>query len=187
MENKNHRPRIETLACPYSDCQLYAQKAAGNLSVRKVYGKDRIRYLRCSACAREFSERKGTPLFNTKVAEQKAISVAEHLAEGVSTKGTSRLVGVSAEAVRRLRRNLGDHAKTFHDEWVREVESTSVQMDERHGYAGSKKQPFWEATAIDPESRLLIGFVAGSVGTRRSSRSLWSRPKRGSRSPRISS
>jgi transposase-like protein len=72
------------------------------------------------------------------------------------------LVGVSGEAVRRLRRNLGDHAKSFHDERVREIESTSVQMDERHGYAGSKKQPFWVATAIDPESRLLIGFVGGS-------------------------
>lgn len=113
--------------------------------------------------------------------------MAEHLAEGVSTKGTSRLLGVSAEAVRRLRRNLRDHAKTFHDERVRELESTSVQMDERHGHARTKKQPFWEATAIDPESRLLIGFVGGRGGTRRSSRSLWSRPKRGSRSPRISS
>ena len=161
MENEKNRPQIETLACPYQDCQLYAQKAAGNLSVRKLYGKDRIRYLRCGACAREFSERKGTALFNTKVAEHKAISVAEHLAEGVSTKGTSRLVGVSAEAVRRLRRNLGDHAKTFHDERVRELEATSVQMDERHGYATTKNQPFWEATAIDPESRLLIGFVGG--------------------------
>jgi IS1 family transposase len=99
---------------------------------------------------------------NTQVADQKAISVAKHLAEGVSTKGTSRLVGVSAEALRRLRRILGDHAKTFHDERVREVESTSVHMDERHGYATSKKQPFWDATAIDPESRLLIGFVGGS-------------------------
>ena len=38
---------------------------------------------------------------------------------------------------------------------------TAVQMDERHGYARSKKEPFWEATAIEPESRLLIGFVAG--------------------------
>jgi hypothetical protein len=34
-------------------------------------------------------------------------------------------------------------------------------MDERHGYARSKKEPFWEATAIEPERRLLIGFVAG--------------------------
>src|SRR5918911_60053 len=99
MENKNHRPPIETLACPYSDCHLYARTAAGNLTVRKLYGKDRIRYLRCRACAREFSERRNTALFNSKIEERKAISVAEHLAEGLSTKATSRLVGVSAEAV----------------------------------------------------------------------------------------
>ena len=161
MENENHRPPIETLACPYSDCHLYSRKGAGNLTVRKLYGQDRIRYLRCRACAREFSERKNTPLFNSKVEEKKAISVAEHLSEGVSTKATSRLVGVSAEAVRRLRRNLKDHARDFHEEHVREVEATSVQMDERYGYVASKKEPLWEATAMDPESRLLISFVVG--------------------------
>ena len=133
-----------------------------NLTVRKVYGKDHIRYLRCRACAREFSERKNTALFGTKISESKAISVAEHLAEGVSTKGTSRLVGVSAEAIRRLRTNMGSHARDFHDEKVREVQATAVQMDERYGYVGSKGEPFSrEATALDPESRLLIGFVGG--------------------------
>ena len=161
MENKNYRPQIETLACPYEDCHLYAKKGANNLTVRKLYGKDRIRYLRCSACSREFSERKRTALFNTKIEESKAISVAEHLSEGVSTKGTSRLVGVSAEAIRRLRRNLGDHSREFHDERVVDLETTSVQMDERYGYVRNKGEPFWEATAIDPESRLLVSFVVG--------------------------
>src|SRR5829696_4778622 len=162
MENKNHRPQIETLACPYPDCQLYAQKGAENLFVRKVYGKDEIRYLRCRSCSREFSERKNTALFNCKIEEKKAISVADHLTEGLSTKGTSRLVGVSTQAIRRLRRSLGDHSREFHDERVEDVQSTSVQMDERHGYVRSKKEPFWEATSIDPQSRLLIGFVGGS-------------------------
>ena len=133
--------------------------------MRKVYGKDRIRYLRCRSCAREFSERRNTALFNSKIEESKAISVAEHLAEGVSTKGTSRLVGVSPEAIRRLRRSLGDHSRDLHGERVRDVGATSVEMDERYGYVASKKNPYWEATAIDPESRLLIGFVAGERDT----------------------
>ena len=116
-------PEIETLVdLPlHNDCHLYSRKGAGNLTVRKVYGKDRIRYLRCRACSREFSERKNTALFNSKIEESKAISVAEHLSEGVSMKGTSRLVGVSPEVVRRLRRNLGDHSKEFHDERVRDI------------------------------------------------------------------
>jgi IS1 family transposase/transposase-like protein len=161
MEKEKHRPQIKTLACPYEDCHLYAKRAQGNLTVRKLYGKDRIRYLKCRSCAREFSERRNTALFNTKIEERKAISVAEHLSEGLSTKGTSRLVGVSAEAVRRLRRNLGDHSREFHNERVVDLEATSMQMDERWGYAGTKKEPFWEATAIDPQSRLLVSFVVG--------------------------
>ena len=64
------------------------------------------------------------------------------MAEGISTKATSRLVGVSAEAIRRLRRSLGNHSRKFHDERVRDIETTSVQMDERYGYARSKKKPF---------------------------------------------
>jgi hypothetical protein len=139
MEKAQHRPRIETLACPYEDCHLYSRKGAGNLTVRKLYGKDRIRYLRCRACSGEFSERKRTALFNTKIEERKALSVAEHLAEGVSTKGTSRLVGVSAQAIRRLRRSLGDRSRELHNERVEEVETTSVQMDERYGYGGKQE------------------------------------------------
>src|SRR5215207_2002314 len=81
----------------------------------------------------------------------KPLSVAEHLSEGVSTKGTSRLVGVSAQTIRRLRRNLGGYSREFHDERVREVETASVQMDERWGYAGTKKDPWWEATEICSE------------------------------------
>jgi transposase-like protein len=133
------------------------------LRVRKLYGKDRIRDLRCRACAREFSERTNTVLFDSKIEEEKkkAISVAEHPAEGNSTKATSRLLGVSPETVRRLRRNLKDHSRDFHDERVEGIGATSVQMDERHGYVRSKKEPSWEATAVEPESRLSIGFVVG--------------------------
>ena len=123
MEKENNRLPIQTLACPYKDCLLYATTAAGNLSVRKIYGKDQIRYLRCRACAREFSERKNTALFNSKIPEKKAVSVAEHLAEGLSMKATSRLLRVSPEAVRRLRRNLGEHARDFHDQRVKDLKS----------------------------------------------------------------
>jgi transposase-like protein len=139
-------------------------------------------------------------LQNSKIEESKAISVAEHLSEGVSMKGTSRLVGVSPEVVRRLRRNLGDHSKEVHDERVRDIEATSVQMDERHGYARSKKEPFWEAISIDPQSRLLIGFVAGkrdaslieklmksTKGRLRDPRDLLVRPPMGRRATKASS
>ncbi|MCA9955070.1 MAG: hypothetical protein H6657_32355 [Ardenticatenaceae bacterium] len=52
------------------------------MKIRKVYGRDNIRYLRCRGCQQEFSERKNTALWNSKIPEAKAVSVAKHLAEG---------------------------------------------------------------------------------------------------------
>jgi len=67
----NPRPQLETLACVNEACELYRQAGQHNLTVRKTYGKDGIRYLRCGACGAAFSERKHTALWNTKVTEEK--------------------------------------------------------------------------------------------------------------------
>jgi hypothetical protein len=69
------------------------------LTIRKVYGKDQIRYLRCRCCQQEFRERKNTALWNSKIPETKAISVAEHLADGCGIKSTARLVKVDPNKV----------------------------------------------------------------------------------------
>lgn len=160
--NPNSRPPIETLACVNERCELYGQKGEGNLSVRKVYGPDRIRYLRCGWCGEEFSERKRTALWNTKVSEAKAVSVAEHLAEGCSLAGTSRLVQVNESVVRRLKRRTGVHGKAFHDERVHSLEVAALQADERHGYATDKAHPVWEAEVIDPVSKFVVSHVQGA-------------------------
>ncbi len=158
---KEHRPPIESLACVNDGCQQYAQAGHGNLSVRKTYGKDELRYLRCRSCGREFSERRNTPLWNSKISEQKALAVAEQLAEGTSFKGTSRVVKVSPEAVRRLAGQLGEHGERFHDTHVKDLSATALQADERWGFVGSKQQQLWEAEVIEPKSRLIVERAQG--------------------------
>lgn len=155
------RPPLETLACVNEKCETYGQKGQDNLTVRKVYGQDGIRYLRCRACGAEFSERKATALWNTKVSEGKAVTVAEHLAEGCSLKATARLARVNASVVRRLKRKVGEHGEAFHDERVEGVEVAALEADERYGYAGDKSQPQWEAEVIDPESKFVVSHVQG--------------------------
>ncbi len=115
-KNTQERPPLETLACVDERCELYGQRAQNNLSVRKSYGEDEIRFLRCHCCGAEFSERKHTALWNTKVSEARAISVAEHLGEGCSLKGTSRLARVDVSVVRRLNQKVGEQGEAFHDE-----------------------------------------------------------------------
>jgi len=109
----NSRPALDTFACVNEGCTLYGQKGQDNLTVRKTYGKDGIRYLRCRCCGAEFSERKNRALWNTKVSEDKAVAVAEHLAEGCSLKATVRLAKVHPSVVRRLNGKLGEHAQLF--------------------------------------------------------------------------
>lgn len=155
------RPPIESLACIDPCCELYGQKGRGNLTVRKVYGKDEIRFLRCQCCGAEFSERKNTVLWNTKVSEARAVAVAEHLGEGCSLKATARLARVDFSVVQRLKRKVGEHGEAFHDERGKGLKVRALEGDERHGFAHDKGQPQWEAELIDPESKFIVSQVQG--------------------------
>ena len=161
MKREITRPPLESLACVESDCDLYGKSGQGNLMVRKTYGQDEIRYLRCTCCGSEFSERKGTALWNTKVREEKAVSVAAHLSEGCSPESTARLVRVDISVVNRLSRKVGQHGKQFHEQRVRDVDVKALEADERHGFSQSKDQPAWEAEMMDPETKLILSHQQG--------------------------
>ncbi|PON09792.1 transposase, partial [Candidatus Entotheonella serta] len=79
----------------------------GNLGVRKVYGRDAIRLLRCRTCGEEFSERRGTALVNTKVCKM---------------------------TVARLLRVSGRHAERLHDPQVHDLTPRAVEFDEQWSY-----------------------------------------------------
>jgi len=157
----NSRPQLETLACINTACAKYGQAGQKNLTIRKTYGKDSSRYRRCRCWGIEFSERKHTALWNTKVPEEKAVSVVEHLAEGCSRKVTARLAKVHASVVTRLNRKIGVHAEAFHDERVQALAVVAREADERHGYAQDQSQPPWEAEVIEPVSKFVVSHVQG--------------------------
>lgn len=161
MKNTITRPPIESLACVESECDLYGQAGQGNLTVRKFYGKDNLRYLRCTGCGKEFSERKRTALWNTKVREASAVCVAEHLGEGCRQESTARLAGVDISVVKRLSREIGKQGHRFHDYRVKDVKVEALEADERHGFSETKEQPAWEAEIIDPQSKLILAHEQG--------------------------
>jgi transposase-like protein len=109
---------LKELCCANPECPHGGRRGEGNLTARKVYGKDRIQFLRCTTCGEEFSERKGTPLFGMKLAQQKAVSVLEHVQEGVGVRATGRLTKVDKDTVCRLLARAGRHAEKLHDELV---------------------------------------------------------------------
>ena len=112
-------------------------------------------------------------MWNSKIRESKASAIADpanpslQLAEGTSVRGTARLTRVSREAIRRLASQLGRQADPanpsldFHDQRVQQLASTSLQADERWGFAGSKREQLWQAEVIDPATRLVVAFATG--------------------------
>jgi IS1 family transposase/ribosomal protein L37AE/L43A len=161
MTTTANRPPIESLACINPECDHYAQTNQGNLKIRKIYGADQIRYLRCTHCGTEFSERKHTALWNCKIPEERAIQVSRQLAEGTSLKGTARLTQTHADTVRRIALTIGRHSRQLHHHHAQNLDIDSLEMDERHGYAECKDQQYWDAVAIDPSSKFVVQVELG--------------------------
>src|SRR5271166_3603334 len=90
---------LSTFCCQNAACSDYGKRGLGNLTVPARYGPQQRRVLRCRTCKARFSERKGTPLFDTRLPVAKATSLLHHLVEGCGVRQTSRLVGVNKDTV----------------------------------------------------------------------------------------
>lgn len=142
------RPDLTTLACVNPECHQFCHAGQGNLVIRKVYGCDRLRLLRCRTCCEEFSERRGSALFNTKLPETKAEDVINHLGEGCSVRATARLAKVCKETVARLLRMSGRHAERFHAAHVRDLRPRAVEFDEQWSFVKKSKNAVWIMNAV---------------------------------------
>lgn len=110
---------MEMFCCQNLGCPDYGKRGAKNLRQHGWSSKPRrIRMLYCRTCDSYFSERKGTPLWQSRLEEEKALSVLEHVAEGCGVRQTARLVKVNKNTVCRLSALAGDHARRTHDELV---------------------------------------------------------------------
>jgi transposase-like protein len=156
QEDVMERPDLDTFACVNPECQLFRQRAQGNLVVLKVYGRDAVRLLRCRRCGEEFSERRGTALFNTKVSEAKAVAVIEHLGEGCSIRATARLTEVCKETVARLLRVSGRHAGRVHDQYVQGLMPLALEFDEQWSYVKKRKN---DVPIMSARRRVTSGII----------------------------
>jgi transposase-like protein len=110
---------LSRFCCQNRQCAAYGQRGQDNLRVAFRYGKDKQRrMLACRTCQERFSERKGTPLFDARLPDDKVVSILQHLQERCGVRPTSRLTGVSKDTVVRYALRAGEHAHQLHDELV---------------------------------------------------------------------
>lgn len=110
---------LSKFCCQNPKCADYGKRGADNLIVNMWYGSQKQwRLLKCRTCKERFSERKGTPLFDSRLPEEKVIAVLSHLAEGCGVRKTSRLLGVNKDTITRYALRSGGHARQLHEELV---------------------------------------------------------------------
>jgi len=70
---------LSHFCCLNSECAEYGKRAAGNLSVTCRYRPEKARrMLRCRASKTRFTERKGTPLFDSRLPPNGRIGAGAH-------------------------------------------------------------------------------------------------------------
>jgi len=140
MEQTQPLP-LSAFCCQNERCAEYGKKGLGNIYQHWwANRKKTIRKLRCRTCQESFSERKGTPLYQSKLSDAKAQSIAQHLAEGDGIRKTARLTGAMQNTVIRLNRMLGQHGKALHEEKVQHVRVREAQGDEMWSFVGKKRK-----------------------------------------------
>jgi len=109
---------LSAFCCQNQDCLDHGKRGHGNLTVCGRYGRHQRRLLYCKTCKARFSERKGTPLFDSRLPQDTVVSVLHHIAEGCGIRQTGRLCGVKKDTVIRYSLLAGEHAQQLHDELV---------------------------------------------------------------------
>jgi len=110
---------IERFFCHNAACPDHGKRGHGNLYFRGWSGRDqKIRRVYCRTCKESHSERKGTALERSRLPPDKAVSILDHVREGVGVRATSRLTGVARDTVSRYIALAGDQAEGLHDELV---------------------------------------------------------------------
>ena len=109
--------QIEEFCCQNTECSDYGKRGVQNRRWHGKSGKKQdIRMIYCRTCKTYFSQRKGTALWGSRLRQDKAVAVLQHVSEGCGVRQTARLVKVDKNTVSRLTALAGDHARRVHDE-----------------------------------------------------------------------
>ena len=143
QERKSDNLPMAFFACPNSDCADFNHFDADNLSIAEWMGKNKaIRRLYCKTCGKRFSERQGSLMQYTKLAQADVVRIVKCLGHGCSVEATADICEVDTRTVQRLLEKAGKRAADFHNLQLENLEQPfeAVQMDELHGKTVKSKR-----------------------------------------------
>ena len=165
-KSRRGRPKekqTEGYCCWNLGCEYYGIR---NADMHAIVGdghhgkSEAIQDYTCQWCGRRISERKGTVMYCIKTATTKVEMVLKGLGEGVDLAAAERIFGHSGETIRRWLTRAGMHSEGVHEEFMVDMKSDHVQLDElKVNMKGLANQWLW--VAIDAKSKVLLSLQVG--------------------------
>lgn len=107
-----------------------------------------------------------------RLSPEKRALIIGLLCEGNSLRSTSRLADVSINTVTKLLVDAGKCCMAYHDQYVRRVKASRVQVDEIWTFTYAKQKNVtadapdgagdtWTWTALDADTKLIVSYLVG--------------------------
>jgi len=143
-ERRQLKERAKTLFCPFEKCRDHHKSGKGNIVFIRKYGDgERMNLFQCKTCGCTFSERRGTPLFEVRLSEEKFFQVIQCLVEGNGTRATGRIVGCAKDTVTNVIKRVGEHFDAISQMMISKHHLEECQLDELWSFI-QKKKSIWD-------------------------------------------
>jgi transposase-like protein len=132
-KKRGPKPKYLDITCPNPKCKQYGKKGLGNVVSNGTYrtrSTGKARLFLCRTCGKAFSSRSGTAFFDLRSPRKKVLMGLRLLAEGLGLRGTSRVLEIKLDTIRRWLATAALHCEQVSDMLVRDLNLSQVQVDE---------------------------------------------------------
>jgi hypothetical protein len=165
--------------CPDHDCSYHGWLGRGNIRANGHPGGQQWRQLQCVSCEGYFYETEGTIFHGKRSSPELIVHVMACLAEGLGIRGTARVFEIAPNTVLGWLAEVTEHLQAFSAYFLHELHLNQVQLDELYATLSAVRDgelseadaierlstsPLWVWTAIEPESKLMVGLQVGDRG-----------------------
>ena len=155
-KKRGPKPKYLNITCPNPKCKQYGKKGLGNVVSNGTYrtrSTGKARLFLCRTCGKAFSSRSGTAFFDLRSPRKKVLMGLRLLAEGLGLRGTSRVLEIKLDTIRRWLATAALHCEQVSDMLVRDLNLSQVQVDKLWTFVKKNTKISLDRSSEKPSSR----------------------------------
>jgi len=155
-KKRGPKPKYLDITCPNPKCKQYGKKGLGNVVSNGTYrtrSTGKARLFLCRTCGKAFSSRSGTAFFDLRSPRKKVLMGLRLLAEGLGLRGTSRVLEIKLDTIRRWLATAALHCEQVSDMLVRDLNLSQVQVDKLWTFVKKNTKISLDRSSEKPSSR----------------------------------